>query len=114
MARKPTKRLVAPDVQKAIVRDYQAGALVTQIENQYDVNRPTLYWVLEQNGVLPARSHRGARLAGSTEQLDALLDHIGELEEHIGRLNGLLRKVRPHVGESLQKAIDEALSHEFD
>jgi transposase-like protein len=80
------KRLVDPAVKQAVIADYQAGKRVLDIEQEHGVNRATLYWILDEAGVMPSRSNRGERYRGTTEDLARLYELIQAQEQHIERL----------------------------
>jgi transposase-like protein len=84
------KRLVPEEIRAAIVADYNAGKRVLDIEEEHGVNRPTLYWVLDQAGVLPGRTNRGERLRGNTEDLRLLYELIQAQEDYVEKLEALL------------------------
>jgi glycyl-tRNA synthetase beta subunit len=87
------KRLVDEATRQAIVEDYQSGKRVLDIEQEHGVSRATLYWVLDQAGVVASRSKRGERLRGNTEQLAMLYDVITRQENYIDELEALVRSL---------------------
>jgi hypothetical protein len=100
------KRLVEAETRSAIIADYQAGKRVLDIEQEHGVSRATLYWVLDEAGVLPDRLNRGERLRGNTEDLRMLYELISAQEKHVELLEALLVELsatHPDVEERLKE-----------
>lgn len=81
-----SKRLVSEATRAAVVEDYKAGKRVLDIEQEHGVSRATLYWILDEAGVLPSRIKRGERLRGTTEELAGLYEVIKAQEQWIETL----------------------------
>ena len=79
-----------PEMRAAIVAAYREGARILDIEQRFEVNRSTLYYVLDQAGVLPDRANRGEKLKGNTEQLAALFELLSAQETYVASLEKLL------------------------
>jgi len=75
-----------------IIAAYKKGLRILDIEEQFDINRPTLYHILNQGGVLPARANRGEKLRGNTEQLAALYDILTRQEQYVEALEAKLKE----------------------
>jgi len=83
---------MSPDqeTRDAIVAAYQKGQRIHDIEEEFDVKRSTLYYVLDQAGVLPARANRGEKLKGNTEALAAIYELLASQEKYVKALEALL------------------------
>lgn len=78
-----------PDETKRQVADlYTQGVKVTDIEEQTGLPRPTIYYVLRNQGLRPSRTARGA--ADATTPADMLAD-LAALERRVGRLQAAVR-----------------------
>jgi ribosomal protein S13 len=100
-------RLVTPEVAEGIVRDYQSGKKLLDIEARYGISRSTVYWVLHERGVAPSRSKPRSRMGRLTDtdvvalyqliqaQDERILEselRLGEQDKRIKRLEAQLRK----------------------
>jgi transposase-like protein len=77
-------------IREQIVADYKAGKRVQDIENEHGLKRATLYYILDQAGILPDRANRGEKLKGNTEQLAALFELLSAQETYVASLEKLL------------------------
>ena len=80
----------SPEVRDGIVASYKMGSRILDIEEEFDVKRSTLYYVLDQAGVLPARANRGEKLKGNTEALASLYEILSVQERYVKQLEGIL------------------------
>ena len=81
------------DKQKQEIIDaYKQGKRILDIEQEYGLARATLYHILNQGGVLPARANRGEKLRGNTEQLAALYDILTRQEKWVEALEAKLKE----------------------
>jgi hypothetical protein len=65
-------QLVTPEVADGVVRAYQDGEKLRDIELKFGVARATVYWLLEKAAVSPNRIQRGRRMVGDDQQLAQL------------------------------------------
>ena len=79
-----------PEMRAAIVDAYKKGDRILDIEERFEVNRSTLYYVLDQAGVLPDRANRGEKLKGNTEALASLYEILSAQERYVKQLEGIL------------------------
>jgi hypothetical protein len=84
-------RLVTEEVEQGILRDYEHGTKLMDIEHRYGVARATVYWVLERNGVAPSRAKQNARMTGDEQQLRSLYELLQMQDATIVRLMQQLR-----------------------
>ena len=84
--------MTSKEQKEQIIAAYKKGLRILDIEEQFDINRPTLYHILNQGGVLPARSNRGEKLRGNTEQLAALYDILTRQEKYVEALEAKLKE----------------------
>ena len=96
---------MSPDqeTRDAIVCAYQKGHRIHDIEEEFDVKRSTLYYVLDQAGVLPARANRGEKLKGNTEALASLFEILSVQERYVKQLEGLLEANGIEIPDELEE-----------
>ena len=82
--------LPTQETRDKIINDYKKGRRVQDIEDENEITRATLYYILDQGGVLPDRANRGEKLRGNTEQLGALFELLEAQESYVAALEKLL------------------------
>ena len=86
-------KLVPQETIDGVLACYERGDEITDIEKRYVISRPTLFWILDQNGVTPPRL-APRRSGGATEQL-ALQDALIHDQQHrIEKLSEIVDAVR--------------------
>lgn len=90
-----------PEMRAAIVAAYREGARILDIEQRFEVNRSTLYYVLDQAGVLPDRANRGEKLKGNTEALASLYEILSAQEQYVEQLEKILEANGIEIPEKL-------------
>ena len=85
-----------------IVNAYQKGKRIIDIEQEFDVRRSTLYYVLDQAVILPARSNRGEKLRGNTEALAALYEILSAQEQYVKQLENLLTEANITIPDHIE------------
>lgn len=103
-------RLVEERTRQGVVDDYKSGKRILDIEEHYGIPRATLYWILDQEGVLPERSKRGERFKGTTEDLTQLFQLVQAQEAYVQQLEELLRECIGKVPEDLAERVNLALT----
>ena len=83
---------ITNEQKQQIIEDYKNGKRILDIEDEHGLNRAALYNILHQGGVLPARSNRGEKLRGNTEQLAALYDILNRQEQWCQMLEAKLKE----------------------
>jgi transposase len=86
-----------------IVAAYKGGHRIHDIEEEFDVKRSTLYYVLDQAGVLPARANRGEKLKGNTEALASLFEILSVQERYVKSLEALLEANGIEIPDELEE-----------
>ena len=77
---------IPDDIKDKVIAAYKDGWKLAKIEQEFNVRRPTIYWILRQAGEEPARAQKQARLRGGTEDLIALYKIIESQESKIEQL----------------------------
>ena len=85
-------QLIDDETAAAIVRAYQQGVKIQDIQERHGVARATIYYVLEKAEVTPNRVKRGRRLVGDDQQLAQLYDLVNAQHERILALEERLRE----------------------
>lgn len=104
MANDP-KRIVSNEIRKAVLADYKKGKRVLDIEEEHGISRATLYWILDQAGVMPDRAKRGERYRGTTEDVAVLYQLIETQAKAIERLE----LAKAMAAQDLQDAFKEGV-----
>lgn len=83
----PSKKpLTGRALQEAVVNDYLAGALPSQLMERYEIGRSTVYSYLKRSGKVPRR------FATGEESTDLMLAGLRELVRHLETENDELRR----------------------
>lgn len=85
------KQLLDDATKQAIIKAYQAGKKIRDIEEDLHVSRSTIYWVLERAAIAPTRIKRKSRLSGDTHDLVQLYTVVEAQEARIELLEDFIR-----------------------
>lgn len=72
-----------------VVAMYQAGERLHNITAETSITRPTIYWILRTEGVLPSRKPRVDTLTAKE-----LLEVLRASEQEVGRLRAELARLQ--------------------
>lgn len=79
-----------PAVTRQKVKDmYAAGERLKNIQDETSLSRPTIYWILRTEGMLPDRKPRLDTLS-----VQDLLEALRASEQEVGRLRGELERLQ--------------------
>ena len=88
------ERRIDSKLRKQVVAAYIKGIKIREIEEQFDLQRGTIYWILEREGVTPTRARPAARMTGGDEQLAQLYAIITAQDQRIRELEELIEQAR--------------------
>lgn len=73
--------LVEAAVMDAVVAEYEAGRKLRQIEQDHNLTRSQVYWVLEQRKVAPSRAKKKSRLEDGDDRTIVRLYEVVEAQD---------------------------------
>lgn len=81
---------IPPVTRERVCAMYQAGERIKAIQEETSLSRPTIYWVLRTENVLPDRKPRLDTLTAKEllEALRASEQEVGRLQAELDRLKG--------------------------
>ena len=93
-------------IKDKVVELYKQGVKTQEITNQTGVERPTIYWILNERGVRPSRTRRQA------EGLDVnqVLEQLAAAERENGRLTEALSRATA-LNEALMEQVARGDGH---
>jgi hypothetical protein len=110
-------QLVSPEVAEGVVKAYQDGEKLRDIELRFGVARATVYWLLEKAAVSPNRIQRGRRMVGDDQQLAQLYALIDAQDERLQEVTEVATAAMELLGQMVGqhvKDIDNDRAHGAD
>ena len=80
---------IAPETRRRVAAMYQAGERLKAITEETNLSRPTIYWILRTEGIVPDRKPRVDSLS-----MKELLEALRLADQEIGRLTADLERLR--------------------
>lgn len=100
-------QLTTAQQREGIVSDYLAGRKLRQIEEDWNVPRATVYWVLQKEGVAPDRAQRNRRLIGDDKLLAQLYEVIEGQQQQVTQLRETLEEVAVVLRDSISTEVEQ-------